>query len=164
MHHVPVSVIRTANGLDGDLIRTGQKLRLPRDEQLLVDPLYASAANELQQLQAGLIAADRMTYKVRRGDSLSVIARRHRVSVRDLQAWNKISNPHELKPGQTLVVFRSPAPPARSSGTVRHTVQSGDSLWGIARKYKVQLNDLLRWNGLQQDTIIRPGQSLKILF
>jgi membrane-bound lytic murein transglycosylase D len=164
VHHVPVSVIRTANELDGDLIRTGQKLRLPRDEQLLIDPLYATAANELQRLQAGLIAADRMTYKVRRGDSLSVIARRYRVSVRDLQAWNKISDPHALQPGQTLVMFRSPAPAARSSGTVRHTVQSGDSLWGIARKYKVRLNDLLRWNGLQQDTIIRPGQSLKILF
>ena len=45
-----------------------------------------------------------------------------------------------------------------------HTVRSGDSLWSIARQYKVKLNDLMRWNGLDHQTIIRPGQSLKILF
>jgi len=39
------------------MIQPGQKLRLPRDDQLLVDPLYAAAAGELQRLQAGLIAA-----------------------------------------------------------------------------------------------------------
>ncbi|NIP19078.1 MAG: LysM peptidoglycan-binding domain-containing protein [Xanthomonadales bacterium] len=164
VHHVPVSVIRTANNLDSDLIRIGQKLRLPRDEQLLVDPLYAAAANELQRLQAGLIASDRLTHKVRPGESLSVIAQRYRVSVRDLKAWNKISDPRKLRAGQTLVVFHSPAPAVRSSATVRHTVQTGDSLWSIARKYRVKLNDLMRWNGIHQDTVIRPGQSLKIVF
>ncbi len=164
LHKVPVSVIRMANELDGDLIRVGQKLRLPRDEQLLIDPLYAVAANELRRLQAGLIASDRLTHRVRPGESLSVIARRYRVSVKSLQAWNNISDPRRLRAGQDLVVFHSPAPVSKGSGTMQHTVQSGDSLWSIARKYKVKLNDLIRWNGLQQKTLIRPGQSLKILF
>ena len=164
VHKVPVSVIRSANELEGDLIRVGQKLRLPRDEQLLIDPLYAVAANELQRLQAGLIASDRMTHRVRSGESLSVIARRYRVSVKELQAWNKIQDPRSLRAGQKIVVFHSPAPVASKSGAAQHTVRSGDSLWSIARKYKVKLNDLIRWNGLHQGTIIRPGQSLKILF
>jgi membrane-bound lytic murein transglycosylase D len=164
VHHVPVSVIKTANNLDSDLIRVGQKLRLPRDEQLLIDPLYATAASELQRLQSGLIASDRLTHRVRPGESLSVIAQRYRVSVRDLQAWNKIPDPHKLRAGQSVVVFHSPAPAPSRSSTVQHTVQSGDSLWSIARKYKVKLNDLIRWNGLNQNAIIRPGQSLRILF
>lgn len=166
VHHVPVSVIRSANKLDSDMIRVGQKLRLPRDEQMLVDPLYATAAAELQRLQSGLIASDRIEYRVRRGDSLSVIAQRFNVSVRDLQGWNNITNPRSLRVGQRLVVFQSPAPQAapQRSGTVQHTVQSGDSLWSIARKYKVDLNDLVRWNGLNRNAVIRPGQSLKILF
>jgi membrane-bound lytic murein transglycosylase D len=165
-HSVPIDVIRTANRLDGDMIRAGQKLRLPRDEQLLVDPLYASAAAELQKLQSGLIASDRLKHTVRSGESLSVIAKRYRVSVRELQAWNSISNPHKLRAGQQLVVFQSPAPaPAvRREGTVQHTVQSGDSLWSIARRYKVKLNDLMRWNDLGRNDVIRPGQSLKIVF
>ncbi len=163
-HQVPVSVIRTANGLDGDLIRVGQRLRLPRDEQLLVDPLYASAAGELARLQSGLIASDRITHRVRRGESLSLIAKRHRVSVEQLQAWNSISDPDRLSVGQQLVVFRSPAPPAPGASSVQYTVRSGDSLWSIAQQHKVRLNDLMRWNGLNEGSTIQPGQSLLILF
>lgn len=165
VHQVPVSVIRSTNGLQSDMLNIGQKLRLPRDEQLLVDPLYAAAANELQILQSGLIASDRTTYKVRSGDSLSVIAGRYQVSVKDLQSWNNIKDPKSLRAGQELTVFSSPAPVvSKNSGTVDHTVQNGDSLWSIARKYKVKLNDLMRWNDLGEETVIRPGQSIKILF
>jgi membrane-bound lytic murein transglycosylase D len=164
-HHVPVSVLRSTNNLNGDLIRIGQKLRLPRDEQLLVDPLYIAAANELQQLQSGLIASERVTHKVRSGESLSVIARRYKVSVRDLQNWNKISDPRKLRAGQTLTLFHSPAPssaPAKS-GTIKHTVRRGDSLWSISKRYKVKVNDLMRWNDLSRNTVIQPGQSIKIV-
>jgi membrane-bound lytic murein transglycosylase D len=164
VHKVPVSVIRSANKLNSDLIRVGQKLRLPRDEQLLVDPRYAAAATELQRLQAGLIASDRVRHRVRPGESLSVIAQRYRVPVKSLQAWNNISDPRRLRAGQDLVVFQSPAPASARQGTSQHTVQSGDSLWSIARKYKVKLNDLIRWNEIDRATVIRPGQSLKILF
>ncbi len=164
-HHVPVSVLRSTNDLQGDVIRVGQKLRLPRDEQLLVDPLYVAAASELQRLQSGLIASERVTYKVRPGDSLSVIARRYKVSVRELQSWNSISDPRKLRAGQTLTLFHSPAPaavPARS-GTIKHTVRRGDSLWSISRRYKVKINDVMRWNDLRRNAIIQPGQSIKII-
>ena len=67
------------------MIHPGQKLMLPRNDLLLVDPLYAAAAAQLQKLQSGLIAADRVTHRVRPGESLSVIARNYRVSVEDLQ-------------------------------------------------------------------------------
>ena len=164
-HHVPVSVLRTTNNLQGDMIRVGQKLRLPRDEQMLVDPLYVAAAGELQRLQAGLIASERLTHKVRSGESLSVIARRYKVSVRDLQNWNGISDPRKLRAGQTLTLFHSPAPAVASkkSGTVKHTVRRGDSLWSIAKRYKVRVNDLLRWNNLSKNAVIQPGQSIKVI-
>jgi membrane-bound lytic murein transglycosylase D len=161
-HDVPVPVLRSSNKLQGDLIREGQKLRLPRDDQLLVDPLYAQAALELQKLQSGLIAADRVTHRVRSGESLSVIARQYRVSVKDLQRWNNLSDPRKLRAGSTITVFHSPAAPQpAASGTVQHVVQSGDSLWSIARKYKVRVNDLRSWNDLD-GSMIQPGQSIRI--
>jgi membrane-bound lytic murein transglycosylase D len=43
-------------------------------------------------------------------------------------------------------------------------VRSGDSLWSIARKHRVKMNDLMRWNGLNSNSVLQPGQSLKILF
>jgi len=163
-HHVPVSVLRSTNNLNSDMIRVGQKLRLPRDEQMLVDPLYVAAASELQRLQSGLIASERVTHKVRSGESLSVIARRYKVSVRDLQNWNNISDPRKLRAGQTLTLFHSPAPGAATarSGTIKYTVRRGDSLWSIAKRYKVKVNDLMRWNKLSKNAVIQPGQSIKV--
>jgi membrane-bound lytic murein transglycosylase D len=163
-HGVPVSVLRTANSLDGDFLRVGQKLRLPRDDQMQADPLYAQAASELQRLQSGLIATQRVTHKVRPGESLSVIARRYRVSVRDLQRWNNISDPRRLRAGKTITVYHSQAIPSSAvSGSTRYVVRRGDSLWSIARKHNVRVNDLKSWNGLGNDTLLHPGQSLKIL-
>mgnify|MGYP005841629653 CR=1 FL=1 len=162
-HHVPVSVLRSSNNLRGDLIRVGQKLRLPRDDQLLVDPLYAQNAMQLQALQSGLIAADRVAHRVRPGESLSVIARRYRVSVKDLQRWNNISDPRTLRAGRNITVFHSPVTPTPASGgTVQYVVQRGDSLWSIARKYKVRINDLKNWNGLGDSNLLQPGQSIRI--
>ncbi len=162
-HHVPVDVLRSSNHLEGDLIRVGQKLRLPRDEQLLVDPLYAQAALELQTLQSGLIAAQRVSHRVRPGESLSVIAQRYHVSVKDLQRWNNISDPRSLRAGKTITIFHSPAQAPATGGTVRYVVQRGDSLWTIARKHKVKVNDIRNWNGLGNSTVIQPGQSIKII-
>ncbi len=164
-HDVPVDVLRTANQIKGDAIRAGQKLRLPRDQGMLVDPLYAAAAAELAQLQSGLLAADQRSHRVRPGESLSVIARRYRVSVRDLQRWNNIDNPNRVRAGQQITVFLAPTAQAPAGPAPReYTVRSGDSLWSIARKHKVKLNDLIKWNGLDRSAVLRPGQSLKILF
>ncbi len=162
-HNVPVAVLRSSNDIDGDLIRVGQKLRLPRDEQLLVDPLYAQAALELQTLQSGLIAALRVSHRVRPGESLSVIARRYHVSVKDLQRWNNITDPRTLRAGKSITVFHSPTQAPASGGTVQYVVQRGDSLWTIARKHKVKINDIKSWNDLGNTTVIQPGQSIKII-
>jgi membrane-bound lytic murein transglycosylase D len=163
-HHVPVTVLRSSNHLNGDIIRVGQKLRLPRDDQLMVDPYYAQAATELANLQSGLIAADQITHRVRSGESLSVIARRFHVSVKELQRWNNISDPRTLRAGTTITVFHQPAAEQRpaTSGSVKYVVQQGDSLWSIARKYKVRVSDLKSWNSLDSGSMIQPGQSIRI--
>jgi membrane-bound lytic murein transglycosylase D len=127
-----------------------------------VDPLYAVAANELAELQSGLLAADRTSHTVRPGESLSVIAKRYRVSVRDLQRWNNIRDPRRLRAGQKLTLFLSPAPVRQRPASTRYTVRAGDSLWSIARKHKVEIADLMRWNGLDDGSVLKPGQSLKI--
>ncbi len=162
-YRVPVAVIKNTNGLSGDMIRVGQKLRLPRDATDRIDPLYASAAGELQRLQAKLVAPDRVSHRVRRGESLSTIAKRYRVRVSDLQRWNGIRNPNRLRAGQTLAIFHSPvARPAAAKRAGRYTVQRGDSLWTIARRHNLNMKDLMRWNQLNAKSVLRPGQRLKL--
>lgn len=161
-HHVPVSVLLNANDLGSNTIRPGQKLLLPRDDQLLVDPQYAAAASQLQVLQSGLIAADRLTHRVKSGENLSVIASHYHVSVAELQRWNNISDPRTLSAGAELIVFYTPAEKTTPAGTIEHTVQQGDSLWSIARKYKVRVNDLKVWNDLGTDNTLQPGQSISV--
>jgi membrane-bound lytic murein transglycosylase D len=161
-HHVPVSVLLNANDLGSDTIRPGQKLLLPRDDQLLIDPQYAAAASQLQVLQSGLIAADRLTHRVKSGENLSVIASHYHVSVAELQRWNNISDPRTLSAGAELIVFYTPVEKTTPAGTIEHTVQQGDSLWSIARKYRVRVNDLKVWNDLGTDNTLQPGQSISV--
>lgn len=164
-HHVPIDVLKSSNQLANNTIHPGQKLLLPRDEQLLVDPQYAAAAAELQKLQSGLISADRITHRVRPGENLSVIARRYNVSVNELQRWNNIRDPRTLRAGAHLTVFHTPTQSPSSQGNkgeVRYVVVRGDSLWSIARKYNVRVNDLRSWNSLDKGVVLQPGQKLRI--
>jgi membrane-bound lytic murein transglycosylase D len=51
---------------------------------------------------------NRMTYRVRRGDTLSQIAGRFNVSVRNIMTWNKLNQPSSLRAGQRLVLYVDP--------------------------------------------------------
>jgi peptidoglycan lytic transglycosylase D len=43
---------------------------------------------------------------------------------------------------------------------LRYTVRSGDSLYLIASRFRISVNDLVRWNGIDRNKILRPGQKL----
>lgn len=51
----------------------------------------------------------------------------------------------------------------RNSGTITHTVKKGEYLGAIARKYKVTVTNLKKWNGIKSDNSLRIGQRLKIV-
>ncbi|MFA6624049.1 MAG: LysM peptidoglycan-binding domain-containing protein, partial [Fibrobacteraceae bacterium] len=47
------------------------------------------------------------------------------------------------------------------SGSRRHVVKSGESLWDISRRYDVTIQQIVEWNHLK-DTKVKPGESLLI--
>jgi len=117
---------------------------------------------------------------VRRGETLSGIARNYGVSVSAVRAANSSADPRRLQIGQRLVIPRAGKLPtyaavqtARPStpSTVRvirpegpyitYRVQGGDSLWAIARKYDVTARNLMLWNGLRTSRIY-PGDEVRI--
>ncbi|WP_427916970.1 LysM peptidoglycan-binding domain-containing protein [Vibrio amylolyticus] len=104
------------------------------------------------------------TYKVKRGDSLSAIAKKFGTSTSVLMKENKLKS-SGLAIGQVLKI---PASGSVSTvvntvetKTVTHTVRSGDYLGKIAGKYKVTVAAIKRENNLKSDTL-RLGQKLKI--
>jgi membrane-bound lytic murein transglycosylase D len=95
---------------------------------------------------------------VRPGETLGRIASRYDLTVTALRELNDLPRTSNLiRPGQRLRVAASL--PAASAG---HVVSRGDTLSSIARRYRVQLIDLLRVNTLELDSVIRPGQTLLI--
>jgi N-acetylmuramoyl-L-alanine amidase len=95
--------------------------------------------------------ASALEYRVKSGDSLSLIAERFGTTVDAIRAANGLTG-NLIHPGQKLEI------PVAS---VTHTVVSGESLWMIALKYRVTSTEIMRANGLASD-VIQPGQRLTI--
>lgn len=100
------------------------------------------------------------TYTVVSGDTLGEIAAKHKTTYQHLAEINGLADPNLIYPGQVLKV---PSNYEASKYTL-YTVESGDSLWGIAQKILgdgARYNEIKAFNGLDSDTIY-PGQVLKI--
>jgi membrane-bound lytic murein transglycosylase D len=76
-----------------DLLRVGQTIRLPR-----LHPTFTEVGQGPRERRE-------IRYKVRRGDSLSRIAKKFRVRVTDIVEWNAIVPERYLQPGQALTLF-----------------------------------------------------------
>ncbi len=94
-HGVTVPALAAANGLTtNSRLTVGTRLQIPGGGAAA----STAAANE----------TTRMTYKVQRGDTLSQIAERFNVSVRQLMTWNQIRSSTSLRAGQQIVVYVDP--------------------------------------------------------
>jgi len=124
----------------------------------------------------------RITYGVQSGDSLWAIANRFQVTVEDMRKWNSLSaraSKRALKVGSVLYVFpandskqvaertgtvvvqRAPAGNAGRPGTV-HELAPGESLWSVAQRYGVSVEDLKRWNNLKDTSRLPTGLRLVV--
>jgi len=123
------------------------------------------------------------TYTVAKGDSLWSIAKKHHMTVAELAKANSLGVNAALQPGKKLIVpGKAPAPttvasttggpvptspadaksaaPAPAREVTRHTVQAGESLGTIARKYGMTVGELASANNITDPAKIFVGQSL----
>ena len=112
-------------------------------------------------------------YKVKNGDVISLIAEKHHVTWVQIRDWNNLKG-YNIKPGQSLKIYvsdafanSSPAPkpktePVMQDGKKFHKVQSGDTLWDIAKKYDgLTVTRLKELNNLDGNGL-KPGQLLMV--
>jgi LysM repeat protein len=111
---------------------------------------------------------------VRRGDTVAKIAARHGESVSSILKANGLSSRSRIYPGQKLKV-RKPADVASSGSSgsssrsskggdsiMTYTVRGGDTLWKIAKRFGTSVGSISSLNGLRNDSVIRPGDRIKI--
>lgn len=66
-----------------------------------------------------------------------------------------------LRVGQKLVIWKK-SDQGAVIRTVFYNVRSGDTISGIASKFKVKSNDIVKWNSLHKQKYLKPGQKLKL--
>lgn len=110
-----------------------------------------------QVLKVTGTASQESTYYVQAGDTLSSIATKFSTTVSNLVSINHISNPNVIYVGQKIYVGE-----ATQGQSNAYTVQSGDTLSGIAAKFGTTWQDLAQKNGLANPNVIYVGQTLTI--
>jgi membrane-bound lytic murein transglycosylase D len=143
-----------------DQVNAGRRADLQPGDVLLVP------AGDVSQLRAGLGSdLERRIHRVRSGESLWSISRRHGMTVSQLARLNGISTSSVLQPGQRLQVSGAAATASTqvaASGKVNYKVRRGDTLSGIARRFAVTVRQLQVWNNMGGSTALRAGQLLTI--
>lgn len=141
------------------------------------------SADKFRTKLATLPPKERVTwirYTVQAGDNLGAVARDHNTTVAVLQDINKISS-NLIRVGQQLMIpvagqsaanytlsshqrllAKQSRSPSSSRVKVNYTVESGDSLWSIAKKYNTDTKTLARWNSMGLADPLFPGKKLVV--
>ncbi len=148
-----VGTIRRMNRIRGSLIRAGQVLRVPARNY------NASVA----RAPAYNTPTDAPSHTVRRGDTLTRIARYYGTSVAVLKQDNGLRG-NLIHPGQVLRLpgAGSGGGVVAEGGAVTYNIRSGDTLARIARNFKVSLSALMRANPNLQARRLQIGQRIII--
>lgn len=160
-YHLTVNTLKEINQLKGNDLRIGQTLSIP------VQPGLKPSQPLFQERLAATVEQPKVlrSYRVKSGDNLWQIAKAHNVKVEDLKRWNRLSG-NSLKTGQVLTLQSSAAPVTVAARNDRQSVtyyrvQKGDSLYLIAKRFKVDLQNLQRWNP-RSGHALTPGQTLTL--
>ena len=137
--------------------------RMPVEANLDFDSLFAKV--EVEKIQEVVL----LDHKVRRRESLWLIARKYNVRIQDIVSINKLARAKYIRTGQVLQIpadgydlyRKKEMTKSAGSKQVYYTVRSGDTLSEIAMVYRTSVRKIKKWNGLRSDRIYT-GQKLKI--
>lgn len=159
-------------------IPVGAKERLLDNRLAILDSASKSGRKNIELLarnHGGNFGTDKVVYKVKSGDVLGSIAIRHGVSVADIKKWNGLKGTN-INIGQRLTIYPkgSKAPSSSNTSTAvasakkpvldgkTYTVQPGDTLWTISRKFEGLTIEKIKSLNKLNDNKIQPGQKLII--
>ena len=186
-----VSELKKENNLTSNTLQIGQVLRIPtkeiyeEEENVYVvkkgDTLYSIAAannttvdelKRINNLTSNILSTGQLlkipsellpetTYTVKKGDSLYSIATKYNTTVDELKRINNLTS-NTLSIGQVLKLPSDKVSDVeKEENTISYTVQKGDSLYSIARKYSTTIDKIKDLNNLTTN-LLSIGQVLLI--
>jgi len=159
-YNVTVKNIKEWNNFDDDNLLAGTRIKILKLEQ----EDAAVAENQIKFVE----------YTVKKGDFLSIIAKKNDVTMDELKEWNNLES-NNIHVGQKLIVAKMEVSDnavaekgkkdkvsAKAKNQEHYYVKKGDSLFSIAKKYPgITVSDIKKWNGIKNESI-KPGMKLKI--
>ncbi|MGD8758544.1 MAG: LysM peptidoglycan-binding domain-containing protein [Deltaproteobacteria bacterium] len=153
-YHTSIRAIMVANNIRSrNFIRAGQKLKIP----LRGSGRIQARASETQ----GYGSSQPLRYRVKRGDSLWLLARRHDTNIQEIMSLNRLKS-SRLHIGQELLIRKGTHSVEPEVGTKTYKVKRGDSPYHIAVKHNMKLKRFLSLNDLTPRSKIYPGQVLQV--
>lgn len=166
-HNTTVEAIAEVNHLDSEVVAQGKILLIPVSFQSLKGEA-ASAVAAVQPQAAPQSQVTKQVYTVKKGDTLSGLAKQFSTDKDDILSWNKLSSKAPLKPGQKITLKKTGnitvASTAPAFKQISYTVKPGETLAKISKKFSVNVTDLRKWNNVPKNRAdIKPGSKLKLM-
>ena len=100
-------------------------------------------------------------HTVAKGETLFAISRLYEVKIDDLLRWNELPNPDAISIGQNIQVKAPIEEISEEKNVITHTVQAGETLYAISRKYNMTVDEVMDLNGMKNFNL-DSGQELKV--
>tara|TARA_Y100000389_G_scaffold24882_1_gene21605 strand:- start:3336 stop:5093 length:1758 start_codon:yes stop_codon:yes gene_type:complete len=145
-YRVSVADLQTINNISNiNKLSIGQRLKIP-----VKGGVYSNYP-------------EKIIYKVKSGDTLGHIAEKYNTRAAEIRKWNNMGNSSNIYPKQKLSLFVNSKPDKDTPTKNVYIVKSGDTLSGIASKYKVDIAKVREWNNMRKNSSrIYPGQKLTL--
>jgi membrane-bound lytic murein transglycosylase D len=167
-YNVSVADLKRWNGLQSNSAPLGRNLKIYSFEKTPLIETKTDVAvaevksNKEESVKTSSETAEKITeresyYVVAKGDNLTSIARNQGVTVQQLKEWNNLFD-NTVKVGTQIIISNKSLSDKNTSVAVEtktkeHTVQKGDNLVQIAKKYNTSVENLREWNSIQGNNI-----------
>ncbi|MCP4460391.1 MAG: LysM peptidoglycan-binding domain-containing protein [Cytophagales bacterium] len=125
---------------------------IPDERTTQTTPTYAPASNQKSKVKYHTVA---------KGESLTIIADKYDISVKDIQRWNELENPDDINVGQNLQVKAPISERSNEKNFVKYTIVQGDTLYRISRKFSMSVDDIMELNSMSSPDL-SIGQMIKV--
>ncbi|HFD3586456.1 TPA: LysM peptidoglycan-binding domain-containing protein [Enterococcus faecium] len=163
------------NNIQNNFIYPGQQLTVSNSGST-----NSTSGNTGSSTNTNNSSSSQGTYTVKAGESVWSVANKNGITMDQLIEWNNIKN-NFIYPGQQLIVkggtsantntgsTTSAAKPntpntsattsTSSTGNTMYTVKAGESVWSVANKHHITMDQLIEWNNIKNN-FIYPGQQV----